>query len=108
MHNSLISIGKNCVSYRAKDRPEMEQVLRQLEQLDCVMLQEKHQCKLRIVPFFYCVLQLKIKYLFKATIRHSFMPTFQYEMQVRKLSTPSGSYHPQPWLFVICYFLLLN
>lgn len=43
--SSLVSIGKICVSYKAKDRPEMEQVLRQLEQLDCVMLQEKHQCK---------------------------------------------------------------
>lgn len=71
---SLLSIGKNCVSYRPKDRPEMEQVLRKL---DCVILQEKHQ----------------------STIRHSFLPTFQYEMQMRKLSTPSGSYHPQPWLF---------
>lgn len=40
---SLIFIGKNCVSYRAKDRPEMQQVLRQL---DCAMLHEKHQCKL--------------------------------------------------------------
>jgi len=39
---SLLSIGKNCVSYRPKDRPEMEQVLRKL---DCVILQEKHQCK---------------------------------------------------------------
>lgn len=39
---SLISIGKDCVSHKAKDRPEMEQVLRKL---DCIMLQEKH-CKL--------------------------------------------------------------
>jgi hypothetical protein len=39
---SLMTIGKDCVSYKAKDRPEMEQVLRKL---DCVMLQEKHQCK---------------------------------------------------------------
>lgn len=42
LYASLISIGKNCVSYKAKDRPEMEQVLRKL---DCIMLQEKH-CKL--------------------------------------------------------------
>ncbi|XP_025191392.1 serine/threonine-protein kinase pelle isoform X2 [Melanaphis sacchari] len=77
---SLMTIGKNCVSYKAKDRPEMEQVLRKL---DCVMLQEKHQ----------------------STIRHSYLPTFQYEMQMRKLSTPSGSYHPQPWLFVLLDFL---
>lgn len=41
---SFITIGKNCVSYRAKDRPEMQQVLRQL---DCIMLQEKHLCKLQ-------------------------------------------------------------
>lgn len=40
---SLMSIGKNCVSFKPKDRPEMEQVLRQL---DSVILQEKHQCKL--------------------------------------------------------------
>lgn len=39
---SLMSIGKTCVSYKAKDRPEMQQVLRQL---DCVTLHEKHQCK---------------------------------------------------------------
>lgn len=39
---SLISIGKDCVSHKAKDRPEMEQVLRKL---DCIMLQERH-CKL--------------------------------------------------------------
>lgn len=39
---SLVSIGKHCVSYKAKDRPEMEQVLRQL---DCVVIQEKNQCK---------------------------------------------------------------
>lgn len=41
--HSLMSIGKNCVRFRAKDRPEMEQVLRQL---DCITIQEKHQCKL--------------------------------------------------------------
>jgi len=43
VYPSLMTIGKNCVSYKAKDRPEMDQVLRKL---DCVMLQEKHQCKL--------------------------------------------------------------
>jgi len=41
LYTNLMDIGKNCVSYKPKDRPEMEQVLRQL---DCVMLQEK-QCK---------------------------------------------------------------
>lgn len=41
LYASLMTIGKNCVSYKAKDRPEMEQVLRKL---DCVMLQEKQQC----------------------------------------------------------------
>lgn len=44
LYASLMTIGKNCVSYKAKDRPEMEQVLRKL---DCVMLQEK-QCKYTI------------------------------------------------------------
>jgi len=39
---SLMSIGKICVSYKAKDRPEMQQVLKQL---NCVTIQEKHQCK---------------------------------------------------------------
>lgn len=48
--SSLISIGKDCVSNKAKDRPEMEQVLRKLE-LDCAMLQEKHQCKLTLHYF---------------------------------------------------------
>lgn len=48
--SSLISIGKHCVSNIAKDRPEMEQVLRKLE-LDCAMLQEKHQCKLNVALF---------------------------------------------------------
>lgn len=37
IYPSLMSIGKNCVSYIARDRPEMEQVLRKL---DCVMLQD--------------------------------------------------------------------
>jgi len=41
----LMAIGKKCVSYKAKDRPEMEQVLREL---DGVILQEKHQCKYTI------------------------------------------------------------
>ncbi|XP_050440658.1 serine/threonine-protein kinase pelle-like isoform X2 [Adelges cooleyi] len=72
----LISLGKKCVNFKPKDRPEMEQVLKQL---DTIILQDKHQ----------------------STVRHSFVPTNQLEVQMRKLSVPSGSYHPQPWLFVI-------
>ncbi|CAI6360567.1 unnamed protein product [Macrosiphum euphorbiae] len=59
LYASLMTIGKHCVSYKAKDRPEMEQVLRKL---DCVMLQEK-----------------------QSTIRHS-LPTFPNEMPKIKLS----------------------
>jgi len=50
VYASLMTIGKNCVSYKAKDRPEMEQVLRKL---DCVMFQEKHQCKYIIIYKYY-------------------------------------------------------
>ncbi|XP_029346631.1 serine/threonine-protein kinase pelle isoform X2 [Acyrthosiphon pisum] len=71
LYASLMTIGKNCVSYKAKDRPEMEQVLRKL---DCVMLQEK-----------------------QSTIRHSCLPTFQNEMPIRKLSILSEPYHSQQW-----------
>lgn len=39
----LLSIGRTCVSDKPKNRPEMEQVLRQL---DCVLLLDKQQCKL--------------------------------------------------------------
>ncbi|VVC27834.1 Protein kinase, ATP binding site,Protein kinase domain,Serine/threonine-protein kinase, active site,Death [Cinara cedri] len=74
----LLSIGRTCVIDKPKNRPEMEQVLRQL---DCVLLLDRHQ----------------------STVRDSLMPTFQQEcnkVQMRKMSTPSGSYHPQPWLFI--------
>lgn len=42
----LLSIGRICVSDKPKNRPEMEQVLRQL---DHVLLQDKQQCKLDIM-----------------------------------------------------------
>ncbi|XP_050520161.1 serine/threonine-protein kinase pelle-like isoform X2 [Daktulosphaira vitifoliae] len=74
MFPCFISLGKNCVSYRPKDRPDMEQVLKQF---DIIMLQEKQQC----------------------TVRHNSIPTNHLELQMRKLSIPSGSYHPQAWLF---------
>lgn len=37
INRSLMSIGKNCVSYIARNRPGMEQVLTELE---CIVLHE--------------------------------------------------------------------
>ncbi|XP_060876745.1 serine/threonine-protein kinase pelle-like [Metopolophium dirhodum] len=72
IYASLMAIGKKCVSHKPKDRPEMEQVLRQL---DCAMLQEK-----------------------ESSNRYSCLSTFQNEILIRKLSPPSESHHAQQWI----------
>ncbi|XP_025423067.1 serine/threonine-protein kinase pelle-like isoform X2 [Sipha flava] len=67
----LMSIGKNCVSYKPKDRPEMEQVFRQLES---DMLQKK-------------------------MLSTSSITTFR-EIPKEKQSTPSKELYTNDWKYI--------